>query len=498
MGKQSLKAVGYARISRDDTLEGRGVARQTEDITAVCDRHGWELAEVICDNDLTASRYGRKKGRPGYRRLVAMIEVGGADRFVIYDPDRLLRDPPQLEHLIDLADNPAATFEIHSVVGELDLRTASGRFIARVLCAKAAMESDDLSRRLRRGSDQRAREGKPHGARAFGYEPDGMTIREAEAELVRQAAVDVLAGTSLNTIARRWNDLGALTPQRSKQWNGTVVKAVLTNPRHAGLRVHRRQGSHGSAMAEAVIGPAAWPAVLDRQTHDRLVAFLTTPKPRKPPKRRAFTGLIRSAKTGIPLQRDVVRGYLMYRGHNNPGREAGHVTIAAEALENLILEALFTAVEDDKLAAIIGEQRGRKHAAPDLAGIEADLRALAEDHGHGRISRAEWMAARQPLEERLTAAQALVAATEQSAALDAVDVNLRQTWPNLPVDTQRGILGAVFEAVFIHPSRGDHDTPDGAPCERCAGRPGRRGGPAPMVEGIGRLDLDRVELRWRT
>jgi DNA invertase Pin-like site-specific DNA recombinase len=436
------------------------------------------MADVIVDNDVSASRYARKKGRPGYKQLVAMIEAGGADRFVIYDPDRLLRDPPQLEHLIDLADQPTATFEIHSVVGELDLRTSSGRFIARVLCAKAAMESDDISRRHKRNNDQKAREGKPHGARAFGYEPDGMTIREPEAQLLRQAAVDVLAGTSLNAIAKRWNAAGVLTPQRSKLWNGTVVKAVLTNPRQAGLRVHRRQGSGATAMAEAVIGPAAWPAVLDRSTHDRLVALLTARKPRKPPRRRAFTGVVRSAETGLPLQRDVMRGYVIYRGHNHPGREAGHVSIAAEALENLILEALFTAVENDKLGAIIGEQRARKAAAPDLAAIEADLRALAEDHGHGRISRAEWLAARVPLEERLTAAQAALDADARVSALDAVDVDLRQRWPSLDVDQQRAILAAIFEGIYIKPST-------------------RLGGPAPMVEGIGRIDLDRVDIRWR-
>ena len=46
MGK-ALKAVGYARISKDDTLEGRGVGRQTDDIAAVCKRHRWELTETI-------------------------------------------------------------------------------------------------------------------------------------------------------------------------------------------------------------------------------------------------------------------------------------------------------------------------------------------------------------------------------------------------------------------------------------------------------------------
>jgi site-specific DNA recombinase len=462
-----LKAIGYARISKDDTLEGRGVGRQTEDIAAVCDRQDWQLVETITDNDLSASRYS-KKPRPGFKRLLDLIEAGSVDRAVVYDVDRLLRRNDELERLIDLCEARNGSFELHNINGEIDLVTSSGRFVARVLVSKAAMESDDLSRRLRRASDQRAAEGKPHGARAFGYEPDGMTIRESEAKLLRQAAADVLDGTSLNMIARRWNGVGVLTPQRSKQWNGTVVKAVLTNPRHAGLRVHRRE----------VIGPAAWPAVIDRATHDRLVALLTAPRPRKPPRRQAFTGLIRSAETGLPLQRDQVRGYVMYRAHNLPGREAGNVAIAAEALENLILEMLFTAVENDDLGRILGEQRRRRTAAPDLASIEDDLRGLAEDFGQGRISRGEWMAARQPLETRLQAAQAALETGERQRALDIVDVNLRETWPSLDVDRQRAILAAVFEAVLIKPST-------------------RRGGPAPMVDGIGRIDLERVDIRWR-
>jgi DNA invertase Pin-like site-specific DNA recombinase len=480
-----LTAVGYARISRDDTVEGRGVARQTEDIAAVCERHGWQLTEVLSDNDISASRYSRKP-RPGFRRLLELIDAGSVDRAVVYDVDRLLRQPTELEQLIDLAERNGG-FEIHSVTGELDLRTASGRFVARVLVSKAAMESDDLSRRLRRASDQRAAEGRPHGARAFGYEADGMTIREAEAALFREAAADVLVGTSLNEIARRWNRLGVLTPQRSKLWNGTVVKAVLTNPRHAGLRVHRGE----------VIGPAAWPAVIDREKHDRLVALLTAPRPRKPPRRTAFTGLIRDAVSGLPLDRDIVRGRPCYRGHNRPGREAGGVTVSAAPLETLIVEGLFTAVEDGRLAQVVAEQRRRKRAAPDLATIEADLRGLAEDHGHGRISRAEWLAARAPLEQRLAAARRTLDQNAAASALDDVDVNLRARWPDLDVDRQRSILGAVFDQVVIHPGAGEHFTPTGEPCERCRHRRPRRGGPAPMVEGIGRIDLDRVELRWR-
>jgi site-specific DNA recombinase len=485
-----LKAVGYARISKDDTLEGRGVARQTEDIVAVCERHGWDLVEVLTDNDISASRYS-KKARPGYERLVEMIRAGAVDRAVVYDVDRLLRQPRQLEDLIDLCEERNGAFQLHNVNGELDLVTSSGRFIARVLVGKAAMESDDLSRRLRRAFDQKAAEGQPHGARGFGYDPDGMTVREAEADLIRRAAVDVLDGASLNEIARRWNVAGTRTPQSGRLWSGTVVKLVLTNPRQAGLRVHRR------GTPDEATYPAAWPAIIDRATHDRLVAHFKMSRHRTPPRRTAFTGLIRSAETGLPLDRDVVRGRPTYRAHNRPDRAAGNVTISAEPLERLIVEMLCEAVESGDLAPRVADQRHRQQAAPDLAAIEVDLRGLAEDFGEGRITRAEWMVARGPLENRLKAAQAAVEAAETNSVVQGLSFDLRARWPELDVDRQRAILAAVFEAVLVHPGVGGHETFEGGQCERCATRPGRRGGPAPMVEGIGRIDLDRVDVRWK-
>jgi site-specific DNA recombinase len=446
--------------------------------------------EVLVDNDISASRYSRK-ARPNYARLLQLITGGAIDRAVVYDADRLLRQPRELEDLIDLAERDGG-FEVHTVTGHLDLVSSGGRFVARALVAKAAMESDDLSRRLRRAFDQKAQEGQPHGARAFGYEPDGVTIRQAEANLVRQAATDVLAGESLNAIARRWNAAGVLTPQRSKLWNGTVVRAVLTGPHQAGLRRHRGE----------VVGEGAWPAILDRRTHDTLTRLLTDPARRRrtPPRRTPFTSLIRSAVTGLPLQRDVLRGRLWYRAHNLPGREAGNVAIRAEALEALIVEMLFAAVDDGALAARVAERQARQRRAPleDPAALEAELRELAADHGAGRITRAEWWAARGPLADRLAAAQAAAFADPVTLVLDdgALD-DLRTTWPTLSVDRQRAILAAAYDRVLIHPAAGDHSTPGGEPCKRCTGRIGRRGGPAPMVEGVGRIDVDRVEPVWR-
>ena len=461
-----MKAVGYARISKDDRLEGRGVKRQSQDIEQVCERRGWELIDVLTDNDVSASRYS-KKPRPGYARLVAMIESGAVDRAVVYDVDRLLRQPRELEDLIDLCESRNGAFELHNVNGELDLMTGAGRFTARVLVSKAAMESDDLSRRLKRGFDQKAAEGLPHGGRAFGYEPDGMTVRETEASLFVQAADDVLAGTSLNEIARRWNGLGVLTPQRRRPWDSTVVKAVLTNPRHAGLRIHRGE----------VVGPGQWPPLIDRETHERLVARLKAKGRRRPPRRTAFTGII-TDRDGVPLDRDVVRGRPSYRGHRRPGREAAPVQIAAEPLERLIVELMFAAIDEGRLSSHAREQLRRRQAGPDNEQIEEDLRALAEDFGEGRISRAEWLAARGPLESRLQTAESRNEARRDTEASLELTVGLRDRWESLDVDSKRSILRLVFERIVILPAKS-------------------RGGPQPMVEGIGRIDVSRVDPIWR-
>ena len=66
--------------------------------------------------------------------------------------------------------------------------------------------------RQRSAAVQAAKQGRwIGGRRAFGFEPDGVTVREAEAALIEQGYVDVLAGESLGEIARRWNAAGVVT-----------------------------------------------------------------------------------------------------------------------------------------------------------------------------------------------------------------------------------------------------------------------------------------------
>ena len=57
--------------------------------------------------------------------------------------------------------------------------------------------------RLERGLDATG------GQRPFGYESDRLTIREDEAEAIRRAAAEILAGRSVTGLANERNEAGA-------------------------------------------------------------------------------------------------------------------------------------------------------------------------------------------------------------------------------------------------------------------------------------------------
>ena len=87
------------------------------------------------------------------------------------------------------------------MTADIDLGNDDGLFMARIFAAFAAKESGRKSARMKRKYEQNAQQGLPHGpARAFGYEPDKITIREREAAVVRELVGRVIAGESVRAL----------------------------------------------------------------------------------------------------------------------------------------------------------------------------------------------------------------------------------------------------------------------------------------------------------
>ncbi|MBA3311299.1 MAG: recombinase family protein, partial [Nocardioidaceae bacterium] len=106
------RAAILVRISDDRAGEAAGVGRQEKDARALADRLGWQVGEVIIENDVSA--YKRRTVtlpdgsaalrvvRPGFRRLLELLALGQVDGLIAYDLDRVARDPRDLEDLIDV------------------------------------------------------------------------------------------------------------------------------------------------------------------------------------------------------------------------------------------------------------------------------------------------------------------------------------------------------------------------------------------------------------
>ena len=65
----------------------------------------------------------------------------------------------------------------------------------------------------------------------------------------------MIAGASLYSIARQWNEAGLRTTQAGNLFDGPAVGRTLRNPRNAGLL-----GYKGTIVADA-----DWPAIVDRE-----------------------------------------------------------------------------------------------------------------------------------------------------------------------------------------------------------------------------------------
>src|SRR6476469_4142823 len=94
-------AAVYVRIS--DDVEGRalGVARQTDDGSALAASLGCSVVKVYSDNDISASTLS-KKTRPEYEALLTDVRAGRVRVVIAYSNSRLTRRPRELEDLIDL------------------------------------------------------------------------------------------------------------------------------------------------------------------------------------------------------------------------------------------------------------------------------------------------------------------------------------------------------------------------------------------------------------
>lgn len=294
-----MRAAIYARISRDDSDDELGVERQQEDCFALAERLGWEVADRYVDNDRSA--FDRRVVRHEYQRMLRDLRRGHIDAVLAHRTDRLYRRLVDLDALVDAIEEsgvPVATV----ASGSVDLNTADGRMVARMLGSSAQAESERMSERLRRQRLQAAQQGRRQagGHRPFGWTDHTMSRQDRrEVALLRQAAKKLLSGASLYSVTRDWNERGISTVT-GKHWRPSNLRAMLVNPLLIGQRVHKPTGT---------VAQGDWTPVFTPDEHAVLVARLQpqTTGDRQTRRTGLLSGFVRCFECGAKLTRSTAR-----------------------------------------------------------------------------------------------------------------------------------------------------------------------------------------------
>src|SRR5262249_6028375 len=144
-----------------------------------------------------------------------------------------------------------------------------------------------------------------------------------------------------------------------------------------GLRVHQGE----------VVGDASWPAIIDRETHERIRHVLGDPRraQRGRPAAHLLAGLLRCSKCGTKMvssrRLDGSRRYVCPAAPHGCAKTA----IVAEPLEDLVTEAVLHVIDSPKVNRKLAtpKKRGLSKGSDDLNAIERDLEVLAADWGEG-------------------------------------------------------------------------------------------------------------------
>ncbi len=137
----------YCRISKARDEDQTGVDRQERLCREVAERLGLVIAPGAVFVDNNRSAWQRTRNRPGWNALLETIRAGQLRHVIVYHPDRLMRQPRDLEELLTLSEEHDIT--LHGQANRPDLSDADDRFFLRIEVAHACRSSDDTSRRLR-------------------------------------------------------------------------------------------------------------------------------------------------------------------------------------------------------------------------------------------------------------------------------------------------------------------------------------------------------------
>lgn len=470
------RAVIYCRISDDREGRQAGVGRQETECRRLAERLGWEVVAILIENDMSA--YSGKP-RPKYERLLEMLRGSEADAVLALAPTRLYRRIGDALGFLDLV----AEFDIAVQTvkaGRYDLTTADGRRDARRAAVDNQYESELISERVRDAKAESLAAGAYRGGpRPYGFQSDGVTVKEDEARFIRDAIDAVIGGESLRSICAAMTLAGARTVERryrqpdgtrgepeSRQWAPEQLRKLLLRPRNAGLIEH-----HGE-----IVGKAQWDPLVDEETWRACVSILENPERRTTTlgnvRRWLGSGLYLCGVCGGPIKASSAGGRERDKATGDAGeyqavyrcRDAGkaaHVTRTAvlvdKKVEDAAIDRLSRPDAHELLIPTSQNMPSHKDLAAKANALRVKLDSLAEDYDRDLITRKQMIDLTEATRKRLTEVTDQMAGQATASVLALLPLGtdeIAEQWAGYHLDKRRAIIDALMTVTVMPAKRG--------------------------------------------
>ena len=414
--KPQLRAASYARLS-ETYDEAESVPTRLANADKHADRRGWRVVARFKDDGYSAFK---EITRDDFVRLIEAIERDEIDVVIIRDVDRLTRNLPDWSRFEKAAVEHRVLLSAYSG-GDLDLSTPEGAYYGGMETLRAKRESAVKSVRVREGHDRIARVGKSSGGglRWFGYTRIYANPEETSKRKRVVLREEINPGRS--------GGVAGCRRTRAERRDGRV--------HHPGMDAARHQACPRAEMGRILAGentqvspcgrvagmagqtyPARWPAILDEDTHERLVKLFADPSRRAHVvgrKQHLLSGIARCGKCGGPLYPygASTGKSATYRCVTGPaGKGCGGISVGAEILDEYVTGAVLDALESPRVQQAV--HAGEDTSAPRRAELLEEIRKAQDKRAEARrdwaedtIDKADWLDIKQRTEARIATAR---------------------------------------------------------------------------------------------
>lgn len=436
------RAIGVVRVSRVNGREGESFASpdvQRDRIEAACERDGLTLLLPIIE-ELDVSGGTPLDRRDVLRGAVEAIESGRADVLVAAYFDRLFRSlstQAEVTARVEAAGGQVLAVDVGQVTNGSAGQWLSGTMLG-AMSEYQRRSAGERSTAAQRRAVERGVVPYPNVTPGYVRGDDRVLVPDPKAARAVAEAFRLRADGATIAVVRA--HLAAHGVKRSPNGTRTLLGSrVVLGEIHFGELVNLE----------------AHPAIVNREVWQR-VQRISLPRGRKPKSERllARLGVLRCAacdgRMVVGTQTLSGRSYPFYRcGHAREDCD-GRVTISAEKIEALVVDAVRAALSDAEGRASAQTNVRDAEAALEAAqsALDSALRVFAgfEDEAGARDRLGELRGQRDEAQARVE---------QLGGQRTSITITASTDWERLTTDEQRALIRATVARVTVGPGRRD-------------------------------------------